>query len=67
MPSLPIDTQIKVNKLENDLAVAKTAMEVAQRHLYAATVQFQPTDDAIIMRHVEDAYRAIRECRINLK
>lgn len=49
------------------LNAAKAAMATAQMHLHAASVQFATTDDAIIMRHVEDAYRAIRDCRINIK
>jgi hypothetical protein len=37
------------------------SLRFMRTHLYAANTQFLPGDDAIIMRHVYDAYKRVSE------
>ena len=62
--AIPQDQQDRV-PLTDELAVSPQevteALRFVRTHLYAAQAQASPGDDAIIMRHVYDAYRRIAD------
>lgn len=48
-------------ELQRERDDLREALRFARTQLWAVRTQFNPRDDAIIMRHVEDAYRRINE------